>query len=154
MGRIRSYSYLGRKNDAYWCKNKRKATLEVGFGFDVIILDNDPRFGEIHQVIVKRKGEVNAWRKGIPCIWYKYKTWITWNNFYTDYDVNLSGVIKHEIWKHDDEKKYAKDIDRTVDYYVYYVEFGQYFDCQWNKIKSDVTTQGIDPKWIHAIYPN
>lgn len=137
LGLIRVWE---KENNAYWCKNKRKATLEVGFDFGVNVLDNDPRVGVVHQVVVKRVGKVTAKRKGIPCIWYAYKTDITWNGFYTEYDVNKTGVVTHEIWKHNDEQKYSSSIDRRSDYYVYYEEFGQYFNCQWNIIKSKITT--------------
>lgn len=150
LGKIYTWE---KQNDAYWCKNKRKAELKVGFDFGVNEL-YDPRFGTVHQVIVKRKGEIIAWRKGIPCIWYRYKTTITWNGFYTDYDVDKTGVKTYEIWQHADEQKYASSIDRSGDYYVYYLEFNQYFDCQWNKIKSKITTTGLGGEWMLVDYPN
>lgn len=151
LGLLRSWTEY---NDAFWCKNKRKATFTIGTLYEVNYF-NDPFVGQLTQIIVARIADVTARRKGIPCIWYKYKTKIIWNGFHAEYDINRSGNISHDVWTHADEvQEDVKSITRDDVIYVYYNERYEYCDVMWTDIQTKATTTGIWDKWIKVDWHN
>jgi hypothetical protein len=153
-GEIGFFRQWEKENDKYWCKNKRKVRLKVGFPYEVVLLINPRGEGPyIHQVFVGRRAKVTALRKGIACIWYKYKTKIIWNDFHIEYDTNWNGDIEHFVWTHPDEVKYARSINREKLLQVYIAEW-QFYDTQMTKIKSNITTRGIWDKWLKVDWHN
>lgn len=143
-----------KENSKYWCKNKRKVRLKVGFPREVVSIINPRGEGpNLHQVFVGRQARVTAFRKGIPCIWYRYKTRIIWNDFLIEYYTNWNGDIDHTVWTHPNESKYAGYINRENIIQVYIYEW-QFFDTQMTKIKSNITTRGIWDKWLKVNWHN
>lgn len=147
-GEVNFFRRWEKQNDAFWCKNKRKARFQIGIGMEVNYF-NDPIVGKLTQRIYYREAYVQARRKGIPCIWYAYKTKIIWNDFDSEYDTFINGVTNHWVWTAQDvtEENVSK-IKRGESIHVGYDERGDIFDCQWTKIQSNITTRGIWDKWL------
>jgi hypothetical protein len=118
------------KKDMRNCMNDRKAILEAYFldesftVFGVFISQIRPQIGVV------------AERKGLPCIWYKYNTDITWNNFYVEYSIDFAPNI---VWTETDVTQYTKVIVRSHDL----IDFDDSPDVTWKRIISDVTTTGL-----------
>src|SRR5699024_5824394 len=62
------------------CKNDRKIEFSIKF-VENINEFYDPGLGWTMQVLVTRSATLKGRRKGIPCIWYSYKTNLKWKNF-------------------------------------------------------------------------
>lgn len=79
FGPVKEYE---EENDNSWCKDDRKIILEVWF----MVNPATSGVGNDYFPTVK----ATAKRKGLPCIWYKYNTDITWNNFH--FKISVDGV--------------------------------------------------------------
>lgn len=114
------------------CKNDRKVILAAYFTDESI---TDP-LGNYHPY-VKPNITVTARRKGIPCIWYTYKTEITWNNFYAEYSVNFG---PNATWSEANQKvNNVKSLTHDHSLINYYNSP----DVTWQVITSTVTTRGM-----------
>ena len=154
-GELGTFRQWEKENDKYWCKNKRKVRFRAGFPYSVVVLEDPLGHGyDLHQVFAYREAKVAAYRKGIPCIWYPYKTKIIWNDFHLEYDTNWNGNINHYIWLHPNEtKENVKSIIRKDLLQVFISEW-QLFDVQMTKVKSNITTKGIWDKWLNVDWHN
>lgn len=132
-----------------WCKNDRKVKMKLifrGSGFPLYV-DNKLISAS---VVVSRSSIVKAFRKGIPCIWYRHKDNITWKNFSFEYDLKIGEDITHYFWSKPDmtfENTYYQDFTEKI------FEFDKLktdFDCQWTKKGSSVTTSEMNGVWLHV----
>lgn len=157
-GEINEFHGWEKENDKFWCKNKRKVKFRIGIGrewIDSYVPTADGRIFPVEALSIYRLAVVTAKRKGIPCIWYKYKTSVTWNDFYSEYDFKINGIYSHNIWTgmnvtRDDVyglRRYESIITITE-------PGGADTDCQWTIIKSNITTGGIWDKWLKVNWIN
>lgn len=153
-GEVNKFREWEKQNDEFWCKNKRKVRFKIGIGkqtIDTYITLPDGRLSRVCGVSIYREALVHPYRKGIPCIWYKYKTDITWNNFDTEYDIILNGVNSHINWYGPNWSSNGYGLKRHEKILtVQCNELPLDVDCQWIKIKSDITTTGIGPEWLYV----
>ena len=157
-GEINKFHEWEKENDKFWCKNKRKVRFMIGIGREWIepyVQTPDERSFSTQYLTIYSLATVTAKRKGIPCIWYKYKTTVTWNDFYSEYDIILDGVYSHRTWNgmnvtRDDVYGFRryKLIAASAE------QGGIDADCQWTIIKSNITTRGIWDKWLKVNWIN
>ena len=85
---------------------------------------------------------VTAKRKGIPCIWYPYKTNITWDNFHVEYIMDGNPKV---TWTEGYMFDYAKRIEpKNGDSFL-----GDYNPTfEWKKIRSTVGSRGMGTKTL------
>lgn len=91
-----------------------------------------------------RFARVVARKRGIPCIWYKYKTTISWFNF--EFKINLDG--EELIWDlpnsiHDDKK----EVKRKE---LLLANGGTTPSFTWTRAETSATTSGMAGIWLHV----
>jgi hypothetical protein len=89
-----------------------------------------------------RTARAEAWKKGIPCIWYKYSTPMTWNN------CNLSGSFSNGVltsFTPTDITINTSEIDRSALLVTVPDPSLQFF---WTTKTSSITHQGMAGAWI------
>ena len=125
-------------NDNRWCKDDRKVELLA----DLSIAQTwEPNIGTYIYDAFPYVG-VTAKRKGIPCIWYPYKTNITWDNFHVEYIMDGNPKV---TWTEGYMFDYAKRIEpRNGDSFL-----GDYNPTfEWKKIRSTVGSRGMGTKTL------
>jgi len=146
-----THSWEKEKNKR-WCKNDRKVKLQVRI-FSEVNSFTDPIFGKTTQVKIIRKASVKPYRKGYPCVWYNYRSTITWNNFNMKYKqrstVGVPPIAQENIvWTESNIVQYTREIKREKVIFFFIIEDGGSYDCEWESIKSNVTTTGIGNQWL------
>lgn len=135
FGPVKEYE---EKNDKRWCKDDRKVILEVWF------MENPATSGVGKDYFPTVKA--TAKRKGIPCIWYRYKTNITWNNFH--FKISVDGVPTLD-WTLPNFTVNAKDFTVTSPQGAIYSGYPSNAPTViWTKQRSDVKTPGMGNKWL------
>lgn len=135
-------------NDKYWCKNKRKSRFEAGFRTENFSVFNPKGTGS--NVWLRhnyRFALVQAWRKGIPCIWYTYRTKINWNDFRLEYDIKRGdgSLVTGIVWVDDDASDYARWIKREDRIWSYFPEW-EFFDVNYVSVYSRFKTRPVSWK--------
>ncbi len=130
-----SYFFAELGNNQRRCKNKRKVQLIADL---TVNATNDQYAGVVYDVFPYI--EAVAKRKGIPCIWYRYKTHLEWDNFHFEYIIDGRPKV---TWLENDIKLYTKEIIRTNgDNFL-----GSYSPiCEWKKIRSTIGSRGLGTK--------
>jgi hypothetical protein len=127
-----------KENDKRWCKDDRKVILEVWF------IQNPATSGVGKDYVPTVKA--TAKRKGIPCIWYKQTTDITWNNFH--FKISVDGIPDLD-WTLPNFTVNAKDFTVTSPQGAIYSGYPSNApDVIWTKQRSDVKTPGMGNKWL------
>lgn len=126
------------ENDQQWCKDDRKVILEAKFEKTNAL--SGVGYDYLPKVIVTAK------RKGLPCIWYKYNTDITWNNFH--FKISVDGIPTVD-WTISNRTKYdVKDIHYPYSSLIYSGLDSNIPIVTWTKQRSDVTTIGIGAQYL------
>jgi hypothetical protein len=96
-------------------------------------------------VDVARQTKAEAWKKGLPCIWYKYSTPMTWNA------CNLSGVMNPGNipinYTPADVTINTSTIDRSA-LLLTMPETSPSLNFTWTTKASEITHQGMAGSWI------
>lgn len=89
-------------------------------------------------------------KKGRPCIWYRYKTRITRNNFNFQGDIMLNSVLA-ATWNivREDTEVEARRLDTDEAFFSYFPLFPTTEQAFWTRERVDVTTRGMDGMWIN-----
>ena len=144
--------YFTENNDAFWCKNKRKVTFKAVFAASSYFSLNIE--GESHLfAYLEARETIVPKRKGILCIWYNYKTEITWNNDFAKYTIKKVSNPAQSF------SKSGTNLTKEARYLKWARPIGSYNNnnwpyCHWDEIQADVTTRGIQPKWLQVRYEN
>lgn len=128
------FSFFKTINKPY-CNSDRRARLTVLLDVDV-----NSTFREYF-----REAEFTALRKGFPCIWYKYNTQMSWDNFDMVYDnattvpgdPTLTVNWTESSWSCSSckEKVFRESIGTIVNPYEMILD--------WVKVESDLNTTGV-----------
>jgi hypothetical protein len=113
------------------CKNDRKVTFYAYFNYEPVTAPNGVVFD-----FRRPKMSVVARRKGIPCIWYNYRTKITWNDFYVEYSVNSTNEVWTEANKKTNNVKALYHSHNLIGH-------SNSPNVTWERTKSKVTTRGM-----------
>lgn len=135
-------------NDNKWCKNDRKIIFNQNLVKTTSV--NTYAFGVFTvESKVSAHSTVTAYRKGIPCFWYKYKTTMRWVGFRCEYDLNIGGnITTGHIWEGANiHKSSVNTLNRTK----VLAEFdGRLsFDIQWTRVEIYTTHDGMAGDWIN-----
>lgn len=129
-------------NDNSWCKNDRR----IKFSLSVITVAftdvNGFTAHEFHRISFG-----TAHRKGIPCIWYKYSTSFTWNDYHLAGDVTIEGTTINRSFTAANQNINTSTFDRSglIDGALP----GQGgFGYDWTTTESRLTHQGMAGDWI------
>jgi len=154
-GDLNKWKEWEKTNDKFWCKNKRKIKFLISIYkdyYDFTFRDSDGYLHHVTGLVIRRDALLHGYRKGIPCIWFRYKTVLTWNDFHTEYDIKLEGVVSHQIWTGINYKKYCWGIERKSEI----ASINGYgtidADCQWTTIKSKVRSRPV--YWLKINWHN
>lgn len=123
-----------------WCKNDRKAELNVFFKVMSFKITGGSVSTTEYDVVPS--AEATAKRKGVPCIWYKYKNPIEWKDFHIEYEIDGAGI---QTWQLPNTTLYRKTIYRN--------DGSQFFgspkpSMDFKKIKSKIGTRGIGAQFL------
>ncbi|MFK7948419.1 MAG: hypothetical protein AB8G11_12585 [Saprospiraceae bacterium] len=123
------------ENDINRCKDQRKVEFYAYFH----VFEQKFKQGglEFTDYTVDPTTEVIAKRKGIPCIWYTYKTNITWDNFDIRYRIDGGSI---QTWTIANASANARKIVRD-----HGTQFAGTYKptLEWTKIRSTVGSRGI-----------
>jgi hypothetical protein len=126
------------ENDKRWCKDDRKVILEAKFEKSNAL--SGTGYDYLPIVIATAK------RKGIPCIWYKYNTDITWNNFH--FKISVDGIPTVD-WTLPNRTRYGvKDIRYPYTSLIYSGLDSNAPVVMWTKLRSDITTPGLGAQYL------
>lgn len=136
---------LQAENNQSGCKNDRRVKFSWG------LLEFTDKAGDIIGKRIHLITEIHPTKKGIPCIWYKYKTLITRNNF------NFAGNIRvtsstlstsFNITKPNTAVE-ASGLDSN-DFLFAFIPIGnQKAEACFTLERVDVTTRGMGGFWIN-----
>ncbi|MBK8626630.1 MAG: hypothetical protein IPN86_14005 [Saprospiraceae bacterium] len=158
----KAYEILGKDNSVRWtdlgkafslqaeknpsgCKNDRRVK------FSWVLFEFTDQGGDITGKRIHLLTEIHPTKKGIPCIWYRYKTVITRNNF------NFTGNIR--VTNSSLTSSFNVSIPNTVvtsssldsDNFLFgFIPIGdQKAEACFTRERVDVTTQGKGGLWIN-----
>lgn len=137
-----------------WCRNDRRVRLswniiDDNFEFEVPNASGkDDKFKVTNIFVIT---QIRPSKKGIPCIWYNYKTRITRNNFLFNGDVRFTNSTVQESFNitKPNTSVEARRLD-TRDFVLGLMPRGdQKPEARWTRERVSVTTRGMDGQWIH-----
>ena len=145
---------LQAENNRPFCKNDRRVKLTWAIIEDVFTTEIPRPDGGKDKIKNNRVfviTEIHPTRKGIPCIWYNYKTLITSNNFNFAGNVRVtnSAISTSFNLTRPNTQVEARGLD-TQDLVLTYFPIGdQKTEACWTRERTDVTTRGMDGFWIN-----
>jgi len=142
-------------NNQSGCNNDRRVKLSWEVFEDDITIKiprADGGTDKIKNNLVLVTTEIHPTRKGRPCIWFKYKTLITRNNFNFTVDVRVtnSTIATSFNLTRPNTQVEARGLDTGPDLVLSYFPIGnQKTEACWTRERADVTTQGMGGLWIN-----
>ncbi len=133
-------------NNNPFCKNDRKILWEAWAFHEFVGTEGGDHYHLIgHSAVIAK-------RKGIPCIWYKYNTNITWNDFLNKIlFINPNSTSTQVgVWHEQNTVQFAKQILRSHIYSSFVIPENSLpiVFSDWCEVQTKATHQGMAGIWI------
>ncbi|MCB0649411.1 MAG: hypothetical protein KDC49_22230 [Saprospiraceae bacterium] len=130
-------------DDNSFCKNDRRIEWTIGFYSN--------NFTDINNVTVKhftRKAFIEPYKKGIPCVWYRYSTPTYWNNCNLSGTLLVNGSPNVFTFTVADATVNTDHFERS--HFVFAGSPANTYNYTWSSKRSSLSHQGMGGIWLES----